>query len=179
MTGLSPSRRLLGGLAVALLLTGLLASCGESRPVAMVEPLVVPVVAQITMPPERTPAAAVESPTPRVAEAIVAVTPVTAVPTAVVTAEPTEAAATPAAVMSLTGAAEAGRQQFTALGCIACHGADLSGGIGPELRNRTVEDLPDSRIREQAMQGGNGMPAFPNMTEQELQNFIAFIRSQA
>ena len=29
------------------------------------------------------------------------------------------------------------------------------------------------------MQGGNGMPAFPNMTEQELQNFIAFIRSQA
>jgi len=70
-------------------------------------------------------------------------------------------------------------QQFTALGCIACHGTDLSGGIGPELRKRTVEDLPDSRIREQAMQGGNGMPAFPNMTEPELQNFIAFIRSQA
>ncbi len=183
MTGLSPSRRLLGGLAVTLLLTGLLASCGESRPVAMVEPFVVPVVAQITMPPERTPAAAVESPTPRVAEAIVAVTPVTAVPTAVAAAEPTEAAggatATPEVVMSLTGAAEAGRQQFTALGCIACHGADLSGGIGPELRKRTVEDLPESRIREQAMQGGNGMPAFPNMTEQELQNFIAFIRSQA
>ena len=64
MTGLSPSRRLLGGLAVAILLTGLLASCGESRPVAMVEPLVVPVVAQITMPPERTPATAVESPDP-------------------------------------------------------------------------------------------------------------------
>jgi mono/diheme cytochrome c family protein len=182
MTGLSPSRRLLGALTVALLIAGVLASCGESQPIAMVEPVMVPVVAQITMPPERTPAPAVESPTPRVAEAIVAVTPVTAVPTAVAAVESEETvdrAETPEAVVALTGAAETGRQQFTALGCIACHGADLSGGIGPELRNRTVDDLPDSRIREQAMQGGNGMPAFPNMTEQELQNFIAFIRSQA
>jgi len=68
---------------------------------------------------ERTPEPAVESPTPRVAEAIVAVTPVTAVPTAVAAAEPTEAAGsaeTPAAVASLTGAAEEGRKQFTALG---------------------------------------------------------------
>ena len=185
MTGHSPSRRLLGALAVSLLLAGVLASCGESRPLATTGsgPLVpLPPVAQITVPPGETPAALVASPTPRVAEAIVAVTPVTAVPTAVAAADPTEAAgaaATPEAVMALTGAAEVGRQQFTAFGCIACHGTDLSGGIGPELRNRTPEDLPEARIREQAMQGGNGMPAFPNMTEQELQNFIAFIRSQA
>ncbi len=183
MTGFSSSRRLIGALAVSLLLAGVLASCGESRPVAATSAVViVPPVAQITMPPDRTPAAAVESPTPRVAEAIVAVTPVTAVPTAVAAAEPTEAVGateTPVAIVSLSGAAEEGRKQFTALGCIACHGTDLSGGIGPELRKRTVDDLPDSRIREQAMQGGNGMPAFPNMTEQELQNFIAFIRSQA
>lgn len=182
MTGLSPSRRLLGAVALTLVVAGILASCGESRPVALVEPLPIPVVAQITMPPERTAAPAVESPTPRVAEAIVAVTPVTAVPTAVAAAEPTEAAGpaeTPAVIASLSGAAEEGRKQFTALGCIACHGADLSGGIGPELRKRTVEDLPEERIRSQAMQGGAGMPAFPNLTEQELQNFIAFIRSQA
>lgn len=183
MTGLSPSRRLLGALAVSLLLAGVLASCGESRPVTTTGAVVVaPPVAQITMPPDRTPAAAVESPTPRVAEAIVAVTPVTAVPTAVAAAQPTEAAGpseTPVAIASLSGAAEEGRKQFTALGCIACHGTDLSGGIGPELRKRTIDNLPDSRIREQAMQGGNGMPAFPNMSEQELQNFIAFIRSQA
>lgn len=184
MTSHSLSRRLLGALALSLLVAGLLASCGESRPVVTTSAVVVAPapVAQITMPPERTPAAAVESPAPRVPEAIVAVTPVTAIPTAVASAAPTEAAgaaATPEAIVSLTGAAEAGRQQFTALGCIACHGTDLSGGIGPELRNRTVEDLPEDRIREQAMQGGNGMPAFPNMTEQELQNFIAFIRSQA
>ena len=185
MTGLSPSRRLLSAVAVSLVLAGILASCGESRPVPTTSAVAVAPapVAQITMPPDRTPAAAVESPTPRVAEAIVAVTPVTAIPTAVAAAaEPTEAAGpaeTPAAIAALSGAAETGRQQFTALGCIACHGADLSGGIGPELRKRTVDNLPDSRIREQAMQGGNGMPAFPNMTEQELQNFIAFIRSQA
>ena len=182
MTGRSPSRRLLGVVAVTLLVAALLASCGESRPVAMVEPIVVPVVAQITMPPDLTPAVAAESPTPRVAEAIVAVTPVTAIPTAVAvaeTSEPAESAATPAAVVALTGAAEAGRQQFTALGCIACHGADLSGGIGPQLAGRTPDDLPEDRIRSQAMQGGAGMPAFPNLTEQELQNFIAFIRSQA
>ena len=183
MTGLSPSRRLLGVLVVSLVVAAIMASCGESRPIATPSAVVVvPPVAQITMPPDRTPAPAVESPTPRVAEAIVAVTPVTAIPTAVVAAAPTEAAgpaATPEAVVALTGAAEAGRQQFTALGCIACHGTDLSGGIGPELRNRTVEDLSEDRIREQAMQGGNGMPAFPNLSEQELQNFIAFIRSQA
>ena len=182
MTGLNPSRRLLGVVAVSLLVAGLLASCGESRTVAMVEPMVVPVVAQITMPPDLTPAAAVESPTPRVAEAIVAVTPVTAIPTAVAvteTSEPTESASTPAAVVALTGAAEAGRQQFTALGCIACHGADLSGGIGPKLAGRTTDDLPEERIRSQAMEGGAGMPAFPNLSEQELQNFISFIRSQA
>ena len=182
MTGLSPSRRLLGVVAVTLLVAALLASCGESRPVAMVEPIVVPVVAQITMPPDLTPAAAVESPTPRVAEAIVAVTPVTAVPTVVATAAPgatPTTAAAPQTVVALTGAAEAGRQQFTALGCIACHGADLSGGIGPKLAGRTTDDLPEERIRSQAMQGGAGMPAFPNLSEQELQNFIAFIRSQA
>ncbi|MDE2867138.1 MAG: cytochrome c [Chloroflexota bacterium] len=184
MTGLSPSRRLLGAVAVSLVLAGILASCGESRTVTTASAVVVAPapVAQITMPPDRTPAAAVESPTPRVAEAIVAVTPVTAIPTAVAAAEPTEAAAaaeTPAAIASLSGAAEEGRKQFTALGCIACHGTDLSGGIGPELRKRTVEDLPEERIRSQAMQGGAGMPAFPNLTEQELQNFIAFIRSQA
>lgn len=183
MTAHSLSRRLFGAVAVSLAVAGILASCGESRPVATPSVVVVaPPVAQITMPPDRTPPAAAESPTPRAAEAIVAVTPVTAIPTAVAAAEPTEAAgpaATPEAVAALTGAAEAGRQQFTALGCIACHGTDLSGGIGPELRNRTPEDLPEARIREQAMQGGNGMPAFPNMSEQELQNFIAFIRSQA
>ena len=184
MIGHSPSRRLLGGLAASLVLAGILASCGESRLVTSTGAVVIAPgpVAQITMPPDRTPAAAVESPTPRVAEAIVAVTPVTAVPTAVAEAEPTEAvgaAPTPAAVMSLTGAAEVGRQQFTSFGCIACHGADLSGGIGPKLAGRTPDDLTDERIREQAKQGGNGMPAFPNMTEQELQNFISFIRSQA
>ncbi len=184
MTGLSPSRRLMGALAVTLVLVGILASCGESRTLTPASAVMVAPapVAQITMPPDRTPAPAVESPTPRVAEAIVAVTPVTAVPTAVATAATTDTVAeatTPSGIGPLSGGAETGRQQFTALGCIACHGTDLSGGIGPELRNRTVEDLPDSRIREQAMQGGNGMPAFPNMTEQELQNFIAFIRSQA
>ncbi len=185
MTGLSPSRRLLGAVTVSLVLAGILASCGESRPVTTASAVVVAPapVAQITMPPDRTPAAAVESPTPRVAEAIVAVTPVTAVPTAVAAAAPTEAASTgttPAAgIGPLSGAAETGRQQFTALGCIACHGADLSGGIGPQLSGRTPDDLTEERIRSQAMQGGEGMPAFPNLTEQELQNFIAFIRSQA
>ena len=183
MTGYSPNRRWLGALAFSLMLAGILASCGESRPVAGLGPVVVvPPVAQITVPPGRTPVPAVESPTPRAAEAIVAVMPVTAVPTAVAAAEPTEAAgpaATPEAVVALTGAAETGRQQFTSFGCIACHGADLSGGIGPMLAGRTPDDLTEDRIREQAKQGGNGMPAFPNMTEQELQNFIAFIRSQA
>lgn len=188
MTGLSLSRRLLGAVAVSLVLAGILASCGESPTVTTGSAVVVAPapVAQITMPPDRTPAAAVESPTPRVAEAIVAVTPVTAVPTAVAAvaaATPTGAASTgttpTTGIGPLSGAAEAGRQQFTALGCIACHGADLSGGIGPMLAGRTPDDLPEERIRSQAMQGGAGMPAFPNLTEQELQNFIAFIRSQA
>ncbi|MCY3748407.1 MAG: cytochrome c [Chloroflexi bacterium] len=183
MTGHSPSRRLLAALAFSLMLAGMLTSCGEGRTVTTASAVVVaPVpVPQITMPPDRTPAPAVESPTPRVAEAIMAVTPVTVTPTPSVTPRPTGGPGpteTAAAIASLSGAAEAGRQQFTALGCIACHGADLSGGIGPQLAGRTPDDLPEDRIRSQAMQGGSGMPAFPNLSEQELQNFIAFIRSQ-
>ncbi|MDE2903428.1 MAG: c-type cytochrome [Chloroflexota bacterium] len=184
MTDQSQKRRLTGGLAVLLLLGGVLTSCGESRPVATsAQAVVAPSVPQITVPPGSTPVPryvapdpcrepVAMSPTPRVAELIA--NSATASSPVVDDEDPC-----PTSNVPLSGPAEAGRRQFTAMGCIACHGTDLSGGIGPELRNRTVEDLSEAHIREQARQGGSGMPAFPNLSEQELQNFIAFIRSQA
>ncbi len=183
MTWAFPKRRACGAAAAVLLtaLAGALAACGEARPTDVVVAPVPPApVAMITMPPGRTPPPATQAPTPRVVEAVQAVALVTAAPTQAATAAATEAApaaATPAVAM--VGDAAAGQSLFTAKGCIACHGVDLSGGIGPKLAGRTTQDLSDARIREQAMQGGDGMPSFENsLTEPELMQIIAFIRSQ-
>ena len=57
-----------------------------------------------------------------------------------------------------------GHQLFIANGCTVCHADDLSGGIGPALAGRTVEDLTEERIRQQLGEGGNGMPPFPDLS---------------
>ena len=81
------------------------------------------------------------------------------------------------AAAAVTGGVGNGKELFTANGCIACHAADLSGGIGPKLAGRTTADLTEDRIRSQVRNGGNGMPAFEKITDQQLADIIAFIRS--
>lgn len=184
MTGHSTVRRLIGALAVALALASVLTSCGERASITATRPgpaMPLPPVAQITVPPGATEALPEVFPTPRVSEAIVAVPPVVVVveppdaPKSPTTEKPLRPAPTP--VVTLTGAAKEGREQFTAMGCVACHKSDLSGDIGPKLAARTQQDLTDDRIHQQIMHGGNGMPSFPDTTKQEVQNFIALIRS--
>ena len=181
MTGHSPNCRLIGALALSLVLAGVLAACGERVSMATVGPgpvVPLPPVAQITVPPGQTPVRLAASPTPRVATLIEAIRSVTVTPTPTIDLPPVRSDVTPTPAPNLTGAVEEGRQQYTSFGCIACHGKDLSGGIGPKLSGRTPQDLSDDRIRQQVMQGGVVMPVF-NLSEQELQNFIAFIRSQS
>ena len=184
MPGQTQSRYLIGSLALVLVLTGVLAACGERSSLAGtgVGPAVrLPPVAQITVPPGQEPASPAASPTPRVQQQLTSVSPTPSphgdpacvfAPEGCITPTPAPSPAAP-----LVGAAEAGRTQFTKNGCIACHGADLSGGIGPQLSGRTADDLSDDRIRQQIMVGGSGMPAFPKTTRQELTNFVALIRS--
>ncbi len=70
-----------------------------------------------------------------------------------------------------------GHQLFVANGCFVCHAEDLSGGIGPALAGRTVDDLTEERIRQQLGEGGNGMPPFSDLTEVQIGQLITFIRS--
>jgi len=184
MTGRARYRRLVGALTACLfLIGGVLASCGETRPIAAssLAPIVAPVL-KITVPPGHTPLRVAVSPTPRVPLPVLSVsrtpTPHGDPPCVFSSESCISPTPVPTSPVPLSGAAEAGRRQFTEKGCVACHGTDLNGGIGPQLADRTPADLTDSRIEEQIMQGGNGMPAFPKTTRQELHNFIALIRSR-
>ncbi len=137
-----------------------------------------PPVAQITVPPGETPVLPAVSPTPRAATPIETVERPTVTPTPTITVTPVPPSVTPTPTPELIGAAEEGRRQFIAMQCGMCHKADLSGNIGPKLSGRTPQNLSDDRIREQVVRGGGAMPKF-EVSPQELQNFIAFIRSQA
>lgn len=103
---------------------------------------------------------------------------------------------------------EAGAEVYVAAGCVGCHGADLQGGIGPNLQtigSQLVTDLPfpvshldqmqadydaDKRaflekwIRDSAANYNDGtdtqMPAFPesDLTADQLQALITFLLDQ-
>ena len=78
----------------------------------------------------------------------------TAGPTAT-TPAPTGTATTGVGAGAGTAAAQAVYKQ----NCMTCHGADLSGGVGPNLQ--TVGGrLSGDQIRNRISNGGGGMPAF-------------------
>ena len=174
--------RFVGG-AVGLLCALAMVACGgtgtvKERPVVAASAP----VAKATVPPDRTAAPVLAAPTARTAQTVAAVVQVTAAPpteapTQAATAAATAATAAPVAAAAVTGGVGNGKELFTANGCIACHAADLSGGIGPKLAGRTTADLTEDRIRSQVRNGGNGMPAFEKITDQQLADIIAFIRS--
>ena len=165
------------GVAVGLLCALAMVACGgtgtvKERPVVAASAP----VAKATVPPDRTAAPVLAAPTARTAQTVAAVVQVTAAPTEAPTQAATATAA-PVADAAVTGGVGNGKELFTANGCIACHAADLSGGIGPKLAGRTTADLTEDRIRSQVRNGGNGMPAFEKITDQQLADIIAFIRS--
>src|SRR5690348_15583577 len=68
-------------------------------------------------------------------------------------------------------AAGEGRRQFLKNNCYGCHGGRGGGGMGPNLRGGDVDV-------EEAVQGlPGGMPAFRNLTETDINNLEAYIRS--
>ena len=71
----------------------------------------------------------------------------------------------------------AGRQLFEQNGCIACHGANLQGVVGPRLAGRTRANLTEDRMRTQIRTGGGRMPSFAQLSDAEITQIIAFIRS--
>ena len=82
------------------------------------------------------------------------------------------------------GNAAAGRKDFMAR-CSACHGmdargktpmADTLGGI-PDLHSDKVQKLPDAQIKKTITQGNANMPPVPDVSDADVANFIAFIRS--
>src|SRR5688572_16385144 len=58
--------------------------------------------------------------------------------------------------------------------CMACHGADRRGGVGPELR--TLKNKLDIKEFQQVVNNGKGeMPAFASMKEEEVKNLYNYI----
>ena len=58
--------------------------------------------------------------------------------------------------------------------CMACHGIDRRGGVGPELR--TLKDKLDIKEFQHVVKNGKGeMPAFASMKEEEIKNLYNYI----
>jgi mono/diheme cytochrome c family protein len=68
-----------------------------------------------------------------------------------------------------------GRRIFVRENCYSCHGGFAGGGFCPSLR----EDRPDTDdVREVVREGTeNGMPPFPQLTEQDIRNLGAYFQS--
>lgn len=89
------------------------------------------------------------------------------------------------AVVTLTGcvggpAADASGPEIYSQLCARCHGADLSGGIGPALgAGSDLVDRADDYI-EGVIRGGRGsMPAFGNtLDDGQIDRLIGFLRSE-
>lgn len=88
------------------------------------------------------------------------------------------------ALAGSTGNAAQGKATFQAR-CAVCHGADASGhtaiaqalGTIPDYRSNTVQSLTDAQIRAVITGGKGKMPPVKGVSETEITNLIAFIRS--
>src|ERR1700722_2936289 len=85
------------------------------------------------------------------------------------------------------GDAAAGKDIFTKR-CQMCHGPDANGdtpiakALGatiPDYRSKTVQDLKDDEIKDVITKGKNKMPAQSGLSDDDIANLIAFIRTFA
>jgi mono/diheme cytochrome c family protein len=68
-----------------------------------------------------------------------------------------------------------GRRIYMRENCYVCHGGFVGGGMCPSLRDRR----PDvDEVREAVRRGTrNGMPRFPELTEQDIRNVAAYFQT--
>jgi len=80
--------------------------------------------------------------------------------------------------------ADAGAGVFAGNLCVACHGGGAVAGIkAPDLRESPLLLSGNEKLFESVVRGGalldNGMPKFPDLTDEELESIRHFIRRQA
>lgn len=71
---------------------------------------------------------------------------------------------------------EAGRDLFFSLNCILCHGKSGDAGFQGS-KNLKATALDDKEIEERIRKGKGVMPPNPSLTDPEMKNLLAFIRS--
>ncbi len=79
----------------------------------------------------------------------------------------------------LTGCSETSTDGAVLYGrlCGACHGSDLSGGVGQALgAGSAAADLTDAAYRMVITEGTPGMPATSSLDDGQLEALIAYIR---
>ena len=85
------------------------------------------------------------------------------------------------------GDAAAGKELFTKR-CAMCHGPDATGdtpiakALGatiPDYRSKTVQDMTDADLKKQITEGKGKMPAQSGLSDDDIANLIAFIRTFA
>ncbi|MCA9491382.1 MAG: cytochrome c [Myxococcales bacterium] len=74
-------------------------------------------------------------------------------------------------IMALTGDAAAGATVFDA-NCAVCHGADGTGGSGPDITSKSNPD----EVAGYVLDGAEGMTAFDGvLTDQEIADVVAYV----
>jgi|HubBroStandDraft_6_1064221.scaffolds.fasta_scaffold926992_2 mono/diheme cytochrome c family protein len=85
------------------------------------------------------------------------------------------------------GDAAAGKDVFTKR-CAMCHGPDATGdtpmakALGatiPDFRSKTVQDMTDADLKKQILEGKNKMPPQSGLSDDDIANVIAYIRTFA
>jgi cytochrome c550 len=76
---------------------------------------------------------------------------------------------------SLSADATAGKALFLQSNCGSCHPSEgRAGGIGPRL---STTNISDDSIRNTIRKGKGGMPANPQLSQDQLDKIVAYIRA--
>jgi cytochrome c553 len=91
-----------------------------------------------------------------------------------------QVAAAKAAEKAAASPAELGRQAYA--GCIACHGANGEGGVGPQLAGQSAADIADKLLRYQKGESIGAQSALmwsqaAQLSPQDIDNLAAFVES--
>ena len=159
-------------LTALIIIAGMLAACGGQATPPAVAPTNTPLPPPPTEAPTSTPLPApTDTPVPPPTDTPVPAPTETPVPAPTDTPAPaaTEAAEQPPAV-----SAEAAKQVYMQKGCLACHGANFEGGVGPILVGLPAEHIA-GLIRNGEAEAG--MPAFDQNTisDEELNTLAQFL----